>query len=170
MLDAITIGGMDTRAGRYTAVLTPRGLARLGFPDDDPAECARWLARWAPAAHVREHAPLLDTLAAQLDAYFAGRLRQFSVPLDLRGTPFQLRVWAELCTIGYGERRSYGALAAAIGAPRASRAVGAANGANPVPILVPCHRLVGADGGLIKYGGGLARKRWLLELEQAGGG
>ena len=90
----------------------------------------------------------------------------FDLALDLRGTPFQLRVWHELLTIGYGEVRSYAAVAAAIGAPQAFRAVGAANGANPVPIIVPCHRLVGSGGALIKYGGGLAVKRRLLDLER----
>ncbi len=109
----------------------------------------------------------MDLLAEQLNAYFAGALRVWTVPLDLRGTPFQLRVWRAVLAIPYGEVRSYSEIATAIGQPRAVRAVGAANGANPIPILVPCHRLIGKDGSLIKYGGGLALKRRLIELEGA---
>jgi O-6-methylguanine DNA methyltransferase len=169
MSDEIILGEVDTPAGRYGAVYTAAGLARLAFPGEPAAACARWLQRWAPGARVRTGGPQLAELAEQLGAYFAGRLRVFSLPLDLRGTPFQLRVWGELLTIGYGVVRRYAEVAAAIGAPRACRAVGAANGANPIPIIVPCHRLVGAHGQLIKYGGGLGLKRRLLALEHAAG-
>ena len=96
-----------------------------------------------------------------------GRLREFSIPLDPRGTAFQLEVWRALQGVGYGEVRTYSEIAAAIGRPRAVRAVGAANGANPIPIIIPCHRLIGKSGSLIKYGGGLDMKRRLLELEGA---
>ncbi|MFB7605142.1 methylated-DNA--[protein]-cysteine S-methyltransferase [Streptomyces gardneri] len=101
----------------------------------------------------------------QLDAYFAGELTEFDLPLHLVGTPFQLRVWEELCRIPYGETRTYGELAEALGNPTASRAVGLANGKNPVSIVVPCHRVVGAGGSLTGYGGGLDRKQRLLALE-----
>ncbi|MFF8837074.1 methylated-DNA--[protein]-cysteine S-methyltransferase [Streptomyces sp. NPDC015130] len=101
----------------------------------------------------------------QLDAYFAGRLTEFDLPLHLVGTPFQLRVWEELCRIPYGETRTYGELAEALGNPTASRAVGLANGKNPVSIVVPCHRVIGAGGSLTGYGGGLDRKQRLLALE-----
>jgi methylated-DNA-[protein]-cysteine S-methyltransferase len=104
---------------------------------------------------------------SQLRAYFAGRLREFQLPLDLRGTDFQLRVWRQLLTIPYGETRSYSQIARAIGAPAAARAVGAANGANPISIVVPCHRVIGGSGKLVGYGGGLALKRRLLDLERA---
>ena len=96
---------------------------------------------------------------------FAGELRVFELPLDLHGTDFQIRVWRQLETIPYGESRTYAAVAQAIGAPQAVRAVGAANGANPVPIVVPCHRVIGSSGKLVGYGGGLELKRRLLELE-----
>lgn len=102
----------------------------------------------------------------QLAAYFAGDLTEFTVDLDLTGTDFQVRVWAGLCQIPYGETWSYGELARHLGNPGASRAVGLANGRNPVGIIVPCHRVIGADGSLTGYGGGLDRKRTLLELEQ----
>ncbi|MFF9622724.1 methylated-DNA--[protein]-cysteine S-methyltransferase [Streptomyces griseosporeus] len=101
----------------------------------------------------------------QLEAYFAGDLKEFTLELCLNGTPFQRRVWDELRTIPYGERRTYGELAAALGNPAASRAVGLANGKNPIGIIVPCHRVVGADGSLTGYGGGLERKQRLLDFE-----
>jgi methylated-DNA-[protein]-cysteine S-methyltransferase len=108
-----------------------------------------------------------DDVVEQLDAYFAGELTTFEVRLDLRGTDFQRAVWDQLLQIPYGETRSYGELATALGNPGASRAVGLANGRNPVGIIVPCHRVIGADGSLTGYGGGLPRKRRLLELERA---
>ncbi|GAA2925375.1 MULTISPECIES: methylated-DNA--[protein]-cysteine S-methyltransferase [Streptomycetaceae] len=102
----------------------------------------------------------------QLDAYFAGELTEFDLPLRLDGTPFQRSVWAELERIPYGETRSYGELAQCLGKPGASRAVGLANGKNPVGIIVPCHRVVGASGSLTGYGGGLDRKQRLLAFER----
>jgi len=101
----------------------------------------------------------------QLDAYFAGTLTEFDVDMQSAGTEFQLRVWAALQTIPYGETRSYGQIAEQIGSPAASRAVGLANGRNPISIIVPCHRVIGSSGGLTGYGGGIERKRALLELE-----
>jgi methylated-DNA-[protein]-cysteine S-methyltransferase len=109
--------------------------------------------------------PLLRQAAEQLRAYFAGELRRFDLTLDLQGTEFQKRVWHELLNIPYGETRSYSFVAGAIGAPKGVRAVGAANGRNPIPIVVPCHRVVGANGSLVGYGGGLPLKRLLLDLE-----
>jgi methylated-DNA-[protein]-cysteine S-methyltransferase len=108
--------------------------------------------------------------AAQLAAYFAGELTHFDVAVKPGGTPFQQKVWAALCAIPYGQTVTYGQLAAAIGAPGSSRAVGLANGRNPVSIVVPCHRVVGADGSLTGYGGGLPRKRFLLDLERRAAG
>ena len=102
----------------------------------------------------------------QLNAYFAGELTDFDIEFDLRGTEFQQRVWKALLTIPYGETRSYGEIAEQIGAPGSARAVGWANGHNPIAIVVPCHRVIGANGNLTGYGGGLNRKRILLELEK----
>lgn len=110
--------------------------------------------------------PVLRAAIDQLSAYFAGSLREFSLPLEMAGTDFQMRVWRVLREIPYGETRSYRDLASALGKPTAVRAVGAANGANPLPIVVPCHRVIGANGSLVGYGGGLALKRRLLALEQ----
>jgi methylated-DNA-[protein]-cysteine S-methyltransferase len=113
--------------------------------------------------------PVLQDAARQLRDYFAGGLRVFSLPLDPQGTDFQKRVWRELETIAYGEIRSYSQVASAIGAPKAVRAVGAANGSNPIPIVIPCHRVIGSSGKLVGYGGGLPLKRRLLDLESARG-
>jgi O-6-methylguanine DNA methyltransferase len=109
--------------------------------------------------------PLVREAIQQLRAYFAGELRDFDLTLDLQGTGFQRRVWDELLNIPYGETRSYSFVANTIGAPKAVRAVGAANGKNPIPIVVPCHRVIGAGGSLVGYGGGLPLKRFLLDLE-----
>jgi methylated-DNA-[protein]-cysteine S-methyltransferase len=126
--------------------------------------------------HEQRHAPMLSAgierddaalapFVAQLRAYFAGELTDFELPIELRGTEFQRRVWASLQEIPYGETISYGELARWVGNPNASRAVGTANGHNPVAVIVPCHRVIAADGGIGGYGGGLERKRWLLEHE-----
>lgn len=124
--------------------------------------------RFGPAvAPDNQTAPAcLEQALQELAAYFAGTLTAFTVPLRPRGTPFQRAVWAELSAIPYGAAISYRALAAAVGNPAAVRAVGAANGRNPLPIIIPCHRVIGTDGSLTGYGGGLENKRWLLAHER----
>ena len=119
-----------------------------------------------PAGCKRDDAGLAHVVA-QLEAYFAGSLTDFDLPMEMGGTDFQRRVWASLREIPYGETISYGELARRVGNPKASRAVGLANGRNPLAIVVPCHRVIGADGSLTGYGGGLDRKVWLLEHEAA---
>jgi methylated-DNA-[protein]-cysteine S-methyltransferase len=131
-----------------------QGLSRVEFDGPDGARSAD---------------PLLAEAEAQLQAYFAGERRRFELPLSPRGTDFQRRVWSAVGAIPYGETASYSALAAAVGSPSAWRAVGAANGRNPLPVVVPCHRVLGAAGALTGYGGGLERKRALLDLESADG-
>jgi methylated-DNA-[protein]-cysteine S-methyltransferase len=113
--------------------------------------------------------PLLLDAADQLRAYFAGELREFDLPLAPRGTPFQREVWAAVAAVPYGRTATYSEIAAAVGRPSACRAVGAANGRNPLPVIVPCHRVIGAAGALTGYGGGLDRKRSLLDLEAVAG-
>ncbi|MDP3236224.1 MAG: methylated-DNA--[protein]-cysteine S-methyltransferase [Myxococcales bacterium] len=110
--------------------------------------------------------PVLKTVSAQLDDYFAGRRERFDVPLAPRGTAFQTSVWAVLQRIPFGVTWSYAQVARALGRPKAVRAVGAANGRNPISLIIPCHRVIGADGSLTGYGGGLPRKRWLLAHEK----
>jgi methylated-DNA-[protein]-cysteine S-methyltransferase len=117
---------------------------------------------------VVEDASATAALARQLEEYFRGARRQFELELEPVGSAFQLAVWQELRRIPYGETRSYGQIAEALGWPGASRAVGAANGANPIPIVVPCHRVIGANGSLTGFGGGLPAKRTLLALEGVG--
>lgn len=149
----LTTVAVPTAMGAFQAVLSPAGVRELRFP-----------GQAAPAAGAAAD-PRADALAEELDAYLGRRLRRFALPLDIRGTPFQLSVWRALRDIPYGEVRSYGQLAAAIGRPAAVRAVGAANGANPVPIVVPCHRVIGADGRLVGFGGGIEWKLRLLAIE-----
>lgn len=150
----------DSPYGTLTLVATDGVLSGLYMTDQ----------RHRPAEETfgdRDPEPFGPVLE-QLDAYYAGRLTTFDLPLHLDGTPFQRTVWAALTRIPYGETRGYGELAAELGKPRASRAVGLANGKNPVGIIVPCHRVVGANGSLTGYGGGLARKQALLEFERGG--
>jgi methylated-DNA-[protein]-cysteine S-methyltransferase len=130
------------------------GICSVSFTNNIPAawECS-------------ETNPLLREVASQLTLYFHNSLKQFDVPLDLQGTPFQRKVWSALLEIPYGQVVSYADLAERIGSPKAFRAVGSANGRNPVPIIVPCHRVINAGGGLGGYSCGLAYKRLLLELE-----
>jgi methylated-DNA-[protein]-cysteine S-methyltransferase len=153
---------LDSPIGPLTAVAVGGSLCGL-YMD---------LQRHRPAQETFGH-PADDTSAApfgavaeQLKAYFDGELTEFDVPISMLGTPFQRRVWAALQEIPYGETVSYGELAAEIGNPSASRAVGLANGRNPISVIVPCHRVVGAGGDLTGYGGGLERKRYLLDFER----
>ena len=118
-----------------------------------------------PDASSRCDDAVFQEAKRQIDAYFAGGLKVFDLPIAFTGTPFQNDVWKALCDIPFGETLSYGGLARRVGRPTASRAVGAANGRNPISIIVPCHRVIGADGSLTGYGGGMDRKRWLLQHE-----
>jgi len=150
---------MDSPVGRLLLVGDGAALRRIEFP---PSRGNAAPDRdWHPA---RE--PFVDAVR-QLEAYFAGRLRSFGLALAPEGTSFQRDVWDALLRIPYGETRSYSDVARAIGRPSAVRAVGAANGANPLPIVIPCHRVIGAGGELTGFGGGLDTKRWLLRLEGA---
>src|SRR5579864_6584745 len=149
--DAVVLGTAATPMGAFGAVFTSRGLACLSFPADSLQACQTWVRRWARDARVIDEHPALNALSAQLTAYLEGTLREFSVPLDLRGTPFQMDVWQALQEIPYGQVRSYGDVARAIGRANAVRAVGMANHDNPVPIIVPCHRVIGSNRQLTGY-------------------
>lgn len=150
--------------------ICPSPIGPLTLVEEDGALAAvRWnfgLPRDA-APLALPSTPLLRQAAAELAAYFAGQLRQFTVPLAPKGTPFQQKVWKALQEIPYGETRSYKELAIAVGNEKACRAVGMANNRNSLPIFIPCHRVVGSDGKLVGYAGGLDVKTFLLELEQS---
>jgi O-6-methylguanine DNA methyltransferase len=148
--------------GTYILGSTKKGVVCVKTEDRSQISFSRWERE---GIEVKEDAEPNLGLMNQLDAYFAGKLRQFTIPLDLRGTPFQRQVWDLLCGIPWGETRSYGQVAKSLGRPRAARAVGRAVGTNPVSIVVPCHRVIGSDGTLTGYGGGLDRKKALLKLE-----
>lgn len=166
---------IESPLGPLRLLATDEALVGVRLPNHAVTDGVDELAEAAPggdgsADPTGTHDPareVLERAARQLDEYFAGRLRAFSVPLAMSGTPFQREVWRGLLTIPFGERRSYAWLADEIGRPRAYRAVGAANGSNPLGIIVPCHRVVGADGSLTGYGGGLDANRWLLGHERA---
>jgi AraC family transcriptional regulator of adaptative response/methylated-DNA-[protein]-cysteine methyltransferase len=157
---------LETPLGDMVAVTDDQGLHLFEFSDRTalPAEMRRIEARFG--AVTAGATPTSDELARQMAEYFAGTRTTFSLPILQRGSPFTARVWAALVAIPFGETRSYGQIAAQIEAPSAVRAVARANGANTVAIIVPCHRVIGADGSLTGYGGKLWRKRWLLDHEQ----
>jgi O-6-methylguanine DNA methyltransferase len=145
---------------------TARGLLAIALPEETGDTAIATLTRRFGALDLSAGAGVLDAAREQLAAYFAGARRDFDLPLDLRGTPFQRAVWRASCAIPYGETRHYREIAATISGPAAARAVGAANAANPLPPIIPCHRLIGADGVLRGHRSGLATKRWLLEHER----
>jgi methylated-DNA-[protein]-cysteine S-methyltransferase len=144
---------MESPVGRLLLAADEAGLRKVLFDGE-------------PASDWREDPASLAETVRQLRAYFAGELRDFDLPLAPEGTAFQLRVWRELRNIPYGQTISYGELARRVGSPRGSRAVGLANGANPISIVVPCHRVIGSNGRLTGYGGGLENKERLLALER----
>jgi methylated-DNA-[protein]-cysteine S-methyltransferase len=158
---------VDSRIGELLLVGDGQALTGIEFdlgggaaPQRQAGSVARVGNDW-----VADRAALADA-AEQLRAYLAGELTVFDLPVAIDGSVFQQRIWRLLAEIPYGRTTSYGLLAARLGRPSASRAVGLANGRNPIPIVLPCHRVVGASGALTGYGGGLDRKRWLLDLEQ----
>jgi methylated-DNA-[protein]-cysteine S-methyltransferase len=149
---------MPSPIGLLTLTSDGRALTSVRFEDDEAAQRP-------PPGWLRDERPL-RAARRQLEEYFAGERAAFDLPLAMHGTPFQLRVWRALCAIPFGTTASYGEIARRIGAPAASRAVGGANHRNPIAIVVPCHRVIGADGSLTGYGGGESRKRKLLDLER----
>lgn len=162
----VSFAAVDTPIGELWVAVTVKEVIRLALPT--PEEQARfwaWMTKHHPKAEERERE--VAVVRKELTEYFAGRRRAFTVPLNLQGTVFQRAVWRATTQISYGQTATYAALARKIGRPQAVRAVGAANGANPIPIIIPCHRVIGTDGSLTGYAGGLPLKKWLLELEGA---
>jgi methylated-DNA-[protein]-cysteine S-methyltransferase len=157
-MTSISFTTMASPIGLLLLAADDSGLRQIHFADDKhpPKPDPTW----------RENPSQLQEAIRQLRAYFAGELETFDLPLAPQGTAFQLKVWKLLCDIPYGETISYGELARRVGNPKASRAVGLANGSNPIPIIIPCHRVIGSNGKLTGYGGGLPLKEKLLALER----
>lgn len=158
---------MPSPIGTLLLAATEKGLCFIGFGDEEKELPA--LQRWRkkqmlPATPVRDE-EITQQAKTELEQYFAGKRNAFDLSLDLHGTPFQKKVWRELTNIPHGETRSYKEIALAIGAMKAVRAIGGANHCNPIPIIVPCHRVIGSNGALVGYGGGLSIKEYLLQLE-----
>jgi methylated-DNA-[protein]-cysteine S-methyltransferase len=164
---ALHVQAVASPLGDLLLAATDRGLCGLEFGagEDRIAQLFAWAERHIGASELRFGHPILEDAERQLQQYFGGERRAFELPLDLHGTPFQLRVWQELTRIPYGETRSYKDIAYGIGSPQAVRAVGGANNRNPMSIIVPCHRVIGSNGALVGYGGGLPMKTHLLQLE-----
>lgn len=150
---------ISSPVGALKLIARDTGLSAVLWENDDPKR-----VRVGELIGAPEH-PILIQTERELREYLAGKRTSFSVPLDATGTEFQKKAWAALLTIPYGETRSYGTLAKQLGNPKASRAFGAANGRNPISIIVPCHRAIGSDGALTGFAGGLEAKRYLLALE-----
>ena len=161
----VRYAAVETPIGRLHLFGTARGLLTLALPNEERSAAEARVHRLLGAVAIEEDASAHTAALAQLSAYFSGALRRFDLPLDPRGTPFQRLAWDAVAAVPYGETCSYRDIARAIGRPAAVRAVGAANGANPLPLIIPCHRIIGANGQLTGYGGGLAIKRRLLALE-----
>jgi methylated-DNA-[protein]-cysteine S-methyltransferase len=151
---------IDSPVGELKLVASDKGVAAILWENDNPDRVP------LGPLMVESENPILRETERQLGAYFAGKLKTFTVPLDFKGTAFQRRVWEALLTIPFGETRSYGEIARQIGNPSASRAVGAANGKNPISIIAPCHRVIGSTGELTGFAGGLEAKERLLGLER----
>lgn len=163
MIETLSDAALQTRVvtpiGTITLTSNGRALTRLWLTDTDLTD---------DTTSSSEEDPVLTAAREQLEAYFDSRLRQFDLPLEPQGTEFQRRVWDSLKLIPFGETISYAELARRVDKPKAVRAVGAANGRNPLMIIVPCHRVIGADGSLTGFGAGIERKRWLLDHETRG--
>ena len=165
MATGIAYAHMDSPIGPVWVATAERGICAVGVGEEQPERFFAWLTRHLGPGPRREDPAALAQALAQLREYFVGTRHAFDLELDARGTPFQEAVWGEIARIPYGRTITYGEIAQRIGRPRAPRAVGAAVGANPLSILIPCHRVIGSGGALTGYGGGLGAKAALLKLE-----
>ncbi|RPJ85669.1 MAG: methylated-DNA--[protein]-cysteine S-methyltransferase [Acidobacteria bacterium] len=158
---------VETPIGRILVAATPAGVCRVCFPTEPPEQRYQWFNRYFSTSPIEERNPVVDRAVSEIEEYFDRHRHSFDVPLDLHGTEFRLCVWTELAKVPFGATTSYGELARRVGKPGAARAIGNALHNNPVPIIVPCHRVIGHDRRLVGFGGGLSVKEQLLELEQA---
>lgn len=162
MTETFILKRYDSPLGSYTLASSQYGLVCISSEGETEAQIIKWERN---GLLIQQGNGYNDIATAELDAYFAGKLRHFTVKLDLRGTSFQCDVWQALCHIPYGETHSYQQVALAVGRPNSARPTGQAIGHNPIAIIVPCHRVIGSDGSLTGYGGGLDKKIALLKLE-----
>lgn len=158
---------MDSPIGPLVLCAEDQGLCHIDFGTfaDREVFLRSWFQNKAGVENLSLGPEILQPAIRQLEEYFQGRRRSFELPLVFYGTPFQKKVWAALADVPFGETRSYKQIGEAVGAPRAVRAVGGANNKNPLPVIIPCHRIIGANGSMVGYGGGLAIKEYLLKME-----
>jgi O-6-methylguanine DNA methyltransferase len=166
-MDKAYYGIFGSSLGVVRIASTEKGVCKIALPKESEEDFLGWLRVHFGLQNVIKNRGKNEGVLAEMESYLAGGLREFESTLDLRGTEFQMKVWREVRTIPYGTTCSYRDIAERIGHPRAYRAVGAANRANPIPVIVPCHRVIGRDGSLRGYGGGLETKERLLRLEGA---
>ena len=157
----------DSRIGRIYVASTENGIAKISVPRETRRDFIDWLKQHFNVDDIVDNRSQNKDVIDQLTRYFNGKLAQFTCPVDLFGTPFQIRVWKELLKVSYGSTITYKALARRVAAPKATQAVGRANSANPLPIIVPCHRVLGSNGALVGYSCGVKTKEFLLRLEGA---
>ncbi|MBI4811479.1 MAG: methylated-DNA--[protein]-cysteine S-methyltransferase [Ignavibacteriales bacterium] len=162
---AIYCTSFDSRIGRIYIASTEKGVCKVSLPHENRKDFVGWLKKHFDLEMVSDNRLKNKDVIDQFTRYFNGRLAQFHCSLDLIGTPFQIRVWKELAKIPYGSTITYKHLAKRVHAPKAFQAVGRANGANPLPIIIPCHRVIGSDGSLVGYAYGVKTKEFLLRLE-----
>jgi O-6-methylguanine DNA methyltransferase len=158
---------LDTSVGTLIIASSDHGLVRILLPHEDDADSTARLQELYPVSTLVEHRERNQSVIDQLAEYFDGSRRTFSLPLEFRGTYFQRMVWKAVARVPFGQTRSYGEIAGEIGKPTACRAVGAANAANPIPIIIPCHRIIGSDGSMTGFGGGIPLKIKLLSMENS---
>jgi len=159
---------LNTPLGIITITANKMGVLRIDFGDYDSNQIVinNWLKKWLDTNNIQQNDELLFASRQQLTEYFLGKRKEFNLPLLLFGTPFQKLVWQTLTNIPYGETRSYKEIALEINSPKSVRAIGGANHQNPIPIIIPCHRVIGSNGELVGYGGGIEIKKYLLEFEK----
>ncbi len=161
----IYITEVDFPVGRFRLAASDRGLCYLAFPKHTEASFYNWIQQWCPGHQIQKDEAIFSQVIDQLNDYFSGKLQTFTMPLDLKATPFHQKVLNLVAAIEFGKTRTYGDISDELELVNGARAVGSANGANPIPVIIPCHRVVGAEGKLTGFGGGLPLKCELLKLE-----
>ncbi len=166
-MNEVVYARVDSPVGNVWVASTGAGICRIALGAEQPGSFLSWLSRNLRPVELYEDAELMTVATSQLGEYFSGERQAFDLPLDVHGTAFQRAVWSQVACIPYGATASYGDIAQLVGKPKGSRAVGAAVGANPLPIVIPCHRVIGSSGELVGFGAGLDVKERLLRLEDA---